>query len=97
MKTVFVLTIVVMLTIGFAGFVPAGQAREYNASQLCKIAGDLFPDWSHGDCTSIHIACIEHGGSSNPVCYCKFFQERFPDQFREDFVNLGQCISALRR
>ena len=97
MKTAFVLTIVVMLTIGFAGFVPAGQAREYNASQLCKIAGDLFPDWSHGDCTSIHIACREHGGITNPVCYCKYFQETRPDDFQEIFGNLGQCISALRK
>jgi len=96
MKTFFILTIAVMSAIGFAGFVPAGQAGEYNASQLCTLVDNLYPGWSHGDCVSIHIACREHG-LSNPVCICKYMQGRDPDQFKEDFGNLGQCISALRK
>ena len=94
MKTLLVLTIMLVFLVGTTISVLAIDGDYKNASQFCKANDDL--DYSsHGQCVRFVMACYERG-NTGPLCACRGFLAYDPTGFYDQYNNLGECVSHLR-
>jgi len=96
MKTLLALTIAVVLVVGSASFVLAGDFNKYG-SKICTFFDDF--GLKHGACVSTFQACVSPGEGAFPeLCICKFLRAAYPDDYNDIVGNngLGACVQFIR-
>ena len=86
MKKLIALTALLAFIVGTSVCVLANDDESTNASNFCKANEDLGYI-NHGQCVSVLMA------PDGPVKTCKQLLNDDPEEFYDEYNNLGECIS----